>query len=290
MVDQLHFFKRLLHEVLGNEPRITSIHAASGGMINHTYIIRTNNSSFFVKWNDDPSSSDLFEKEADGLAALVQGKIKVPSVLGYGIIEDRYYLVLEHISKSNPVPHFWEDFGNKLADLHQCGADRFGWHIDNHIGKLHQENSWYDEWVDFFIDCRLEPQIKLAVDHRLLSTKTIVQFENLYPKLVSIFPPEKPALIHGDLWSGNFMIGEDGCAVVYDPAVYYGHREIELAFTRLFGGFDDRFYQAYNCSYKLSPGFEEREEIYNLYPLLVHVNLFGSSYLSGILRTLDRFS
>lgn len=189
-----------------------------------------------------------------------------------------------------PSKPFWIEFGHLLADLHKRSADHFGFEYNNFIGRLHQKNGQHKDWVDFFRKERLIPQIEMAYDAHHIDSKVQGQFEILFTKLNTLVPPEAPSLVHGDLWSGNFLVSSDSRPVLIDPATHYGHRETELAFTHLFGGFDQLFYKSYQECYPLSPGFEERIEIHNLYPLLVHLNLFGAAYLSGIRNTLNKFT
>ena len=171
---------------------------------------------------------------------------------------------MEYVEPARRCTVFWENFGQSLAEMHRNSQAQFGLDHSNYMGSLPQDNSFTDDWATFFIERRLEPQLKLAIDCGLLNTKHRKAFERLYKKLPGIFPKEKPALIHGDLWSGNFVTGNDGYACILDPAVYYGHREAELAMTKLFGGFDSSFYHAYANASPPEPGFEKRVGIYNL--------------------------
>lgn len=263
-----------------------SIHALAGGCINHTGWFEWKGQKYFLKWNKE--AGDLFAKEVMGLNLLrSKSDIGVPEVLGRGKSGSIDYLCLSFISEGVKSIRYWSDFGVQLAQLHQNSADSFGLSFDNHIGKLPQSNTIYDDWVEFFINQRLLPQIKMA--NSQLGRSLISQLDELMSKLPDYFPVEKPALIHGDLWSGNIMAGQSDSPYIFDPAVYYGHREVELAFTTMFGGFDQVFYDSYEEAFPLEPGFEERVDLYNLYPLLVHVNLFGGSYLSSLKRTLARF-
>ncbi|MEQ9009688.1 MAG: fructosamine kinase family protein, partial [Ekhidna sp.] len=213
-----------------------------------------------------------------------------PQAIASDTLENKSYLLTEWISKGTPNPQFWEDFGKNLALQHKVSSSYFGLDHDNFIGSLPQSNKQHTSWYDFFIEERLTPQLKLATSKNLITKELVSKFESLFNHLENLIPNENPALLHGDLWSGNFIIAESGEAAIFDPAVYFGHRETELAFTKLFGGFDQRFYSSYQDNYPIQHGFEDRVDIHNLYPLLAHVNLFGSSYLSGIIQTLNRFS
>jgi fructosamine-3-kinase len=200
------------------------------------------------------------------------------------------FIVLEFIESGRRDTRFWENFGAALAALHQVSAPSFGLAFNNYIGSLPQSNRQHSKWTDFFTAERIMPQMHLASEKGLLSRRHRAQFEKIEQKLTGLFPAEMPSLLHGDLWSGNFITDETGFACLVDPAVYFGHREAELAFTRLFGGFDERFYSAYNEQFPLEKGFRERQDIYNLYPLLVHLNLFGTGYLPEIENILNRFA
>ena len=287
--DESGFFEAAIFQTTGTQAVIRSTKFVSGGCINNTLKIETDHGPFFLKWNDD-EDNDMFEKEALGLELLnKQGVISLPATLGTGRIQSKNYLVLEYLEKHPPKTDFWEDFGTAIARLHKITSSKYGLDHDNYIGKLPQNNSFKDSWIDFFIEKRLEVQLGLAIYNNQIDQEFAKKFRMIYAQLPGLLPNEPPSLLHGDLWSGNFMSGKGGNPFIFDPAVYFGHREMELAFSRLFGGFDRQFYQSYNVEYPIEPGFDNRIDIYNLYPLLVHVNLFGASYLSGIERTLRRY-
>lgn len=261
-----------------------------GGSINDAYRLDTDHGAFFVKTNSADRFPSLFEAEADGLERLRKAAaIRVPEVIATGEDHDDAYLLLEHIGSSARKADFWEDFGRSLARLHQHSSDRFGLERANYIGSLKQVNTPHLEWSNFFLHCRLEPQVELARNKQRIGMGDVLRFERLYSKLASLFPKEAPALLHGDLWSGNFLTGAHGEPVLIDPAVYYGHREMDLAMTKLFGGFDAEFYAAYHAEQPLEQGWEERMDLCNLYPLLVHVNLFGGGYAAQVQALLKRF-
>jgi fructosamine-3-kinase len=233
---------------------------------------------------------DILKKEAEGLSLLSRSTfLKVPLAIGSGRIEEYNYLLTEFISGSRPHPDYWEDLGMGLAHLHLNHQAKFGLEYDNFIASLPQKNHLLENWTDFFIEYRLEPLLGRAYFDRLIPLDFMKKFQSLYPILESLFPKEKPSLLHGDLWSGNVLCGQDGKPSLIDPAIYFGHREMDLAFSRLFGGFDGLFYEAYESILPLEPEFESRMSIYNLYPLLVHLNLFGTAYLPGIEKILNRF-
>jgi fructosamine-3-kinase len=269
---------------------IRASHSVSGGSINKAVKLDTSHGHFFVKHNTAHRFPAMFDKEALGLALLAKARvIDVPQVLLTDEDEEHAFLLLSYIDSSHEATDFWDDFGERLAALHQQKAEKFGLDHDNYMGSLYQHNSLHDDWTEFFVMERLEPQIKMAREEGNLGRNDVSAFERLYKQLDSIFPETEPSLIHGDLWSGNLMANKQGYACLIDPAVYYGHPEIDIAMSTLFGGFSNRFYEAYNRHNPLEKGWHERLPIYNLYPLLVHVNLFGGSYLSSVQQTLQRF-
>lgn len=284
-----HFFESALESVLMHSVKLTNSKSINGGDINLTALLETAKEKYFIKWNER-ASTDMFEKEALGLEALRETKtFDIPQVIGFGKVQSKDFLILEFLENGTPKNSFWETFGSQLAAMHQHSSPKFGLDINNYIGKLPQPNEPNSDWVDFFIEKRIGFQLNLGVQNGNISNSFALRLEKIYTKIKELMPAEKPALIHGDLWNGNFMIGSEGRPVIYDPAVYYANREIELAFTRLFGGFDSKFYSSYQEVFPLEPGFEDRIDFYNIYPLLVHANLFGSSYLDSINRIIKRF-
>jgi fructosamine-3-kinase len=260
----------------------------AGGCINPGGRLRTSSRDLFLKWNDAPQLDAMFAAEARGLQLLRDTHtIAIPEVVGTGAWQNKQFLLLEFMHQVTPVARFWADFGEHLAALHRVHSDLFGLDHDNYLGSLVQSNGQHVSGVDFFVSQRLRVQVKLAIDAGYLDKASAKQFETLYKKLPSLLPDEKPCLVHGDLWRGNLIGNNNGRPCLIDPAVYYGSREVDLAMTRLFGGFDATFYAAYQEVNPLTPGFAERVDLYNLYPLLAHLNLFGQAYraqIDGILR------
>ncbi|MEL6537761.1 MAG: fructosamine kinase family protein [Bacteroidota bacterium] len=284
------FFEQALFQVLGYSPEVQQMHFASGGCINNAVQLITDQGEYFIKWNEDSTLEGMFEVEAQGLELLAGASpVYVPTVIGVGQVAQRQFLLLEYVSSRYRASSYWEQLGEGLVALHQNTADQFGLEYNNYIGRLPQKNEPCPLWVDFFIENRLRVQAGLALYNHHVGASFMKQMDVLYTKLPDLLPVEPPSLLHGDLWSGNVMVDQQGLPCFIDPAVYFGHREIELAFTRLFGGFDPAFYQTYQEAYPMQPGFEDRVDLYNLYPLLVHVNLFGQSYLGGVQRILKRF-
>jgi len=281
--------KALINQ-LGFNIELNSTQSVGGGDINKAYHLNTSVGDFFVKKNSASRFPHMFQKEAQGLKILADAdEILVPEVITFGEEDDVAFLVLKFIKSSGKSENFWDDFGKRLANLHQHTNDHFGLDHDNYIGSLHQSNRKHDNWSDFFREERLDFQVKMARDHGNAGNDTVRAFERFYRKLDEIFPVEAPSLIHGDLWGGNYMINEKGEAVIIDPAVYYGHREMDMGMSKLFGGFSADFYVAYNQQYPLENGWQERLDYCNLYPLMVHVNLFGGGYLNSVKSILRNF-
>ena len=260
-----------------------------GGSINESYKISTDTESFFVKTNTINVFENGFIEEIYGLQFLKENTVLVPEIICSGSFNEHIFLVLEWIASGNKTDLFWKNFAQQLVKLHQQKGSFFGLETNNYMGELVQKNSYSNNFSDFFIENRLKPQVKLAFDNKLLHSKNTYQFESLYKQLETIFPKEEPCAIHGDLWSGNFICNSNEQVVLIDPAVYYGHREIDLAMTTLFGGFSLNLYKFYNENYPIENEFEHRKDIYNLYPLLIHLNLFGPSYLRSIEAIIIKF-
>lgn len=278
-------------EYTGMPAEFVSFRYTSGGCINSTGVIETKAGHYFIKWNRKDAFPGMFESEFKGLDLLRNSEtVRIPEPL---FAEEAYsysFLLTEYIASARRSADYWEQLGQQLATMHQYTADHFGLDHNNYIGSLPQKNNFTGNWIDFFIIQRLEVQLKRAIDSGKFAPAIRNAFNRLFTSLPSILPEnEPPALIHGDLWSGNLMTGSRGEPVIFDPAVYYGNREIEIAFTKLFGGFDTVFYTAYEQIRPLTSGFFERQDIYNLYPLLVHVNLFGGGYISQVERIVSSF-
>lgn len=287
-------------EVTGDGVEPVSVENCGGGCIHRAEIVSVEGGrSFFVK--SSPDAQQIFAAEAAGLEALAATEaLRLPRVLGQAHLGNREAcLVLEAIHPAREKhADFWREFGAGLAKMHQ-GAQhdvgsggRFGFQHNNYLGASHQINAWTQQWPSFFAEHRLKYQMDLA--HRNgVATKELLQLvERVIERIEKLIgvPPEPAALVHGDLWSGNFLHDEDGLPVVFDPAVYYGHREAELAMPLLFGGFHDDFFAAYHDIWPLESGWRQRVEIYKLYHLLNHLNLFGSGYLDGCLAIVRQFA
>jgi len=256
--------------------KIKSITPLGGGCIgNAVKIITENNSAYFVKQYEN---SKIHHVESNGLNELrTANSIRVPRVVK--VTDD--FLILEFIESVAPNADFSEKFGYQLAQLHKCTSSQFGYFEDNFIGSTDQINvPQNDNWIEFYLENRLIYQFRFAEKNGFSTTELKEGMKLIEENIESILNggEEPPTLIHGDLWGGNYIVDQRGNPCLIDPAVYYGHREAELAMTKLFGGFDSKFYDSYKEEYPLSEGWEYRENIYKLYHILNHLNLFGMSY------------
>ncbi len=285
----------MVRAVLGADAGRVRVSPVSGGDINEAFLVSAEDGRrIFVKVNAGRNAG-FFEAERTGLAAIGKtGAIGVPAVLASGVFGDRACLATEYLEAGPKRPDYWEHFGRQLAAMHRADArewtpgGKYGFTEDNYIGAGAQTNRVCGSWVEFFRECRLEVQLRRAA--RCLETDGRRAAQGLLDHLEDyLSEPEHPSLLHGDLWGGNFVTGPDGCAWLIDPAAYVGHAEADLAMTELFGGFAPAFYGAYREVSPLPPGYEDRREIYNLYHLLNHLNLFGSGYYGSVMRILRRY-
>lgn len=273
---------------------VRRIEPVGGGCIANATRLDAERGRFFLKWSGGEAGR-TFEAEAAGLRALrdAESPLLIPEGIDVRDADgEPGFLLMEWVEPSRKEDGFWTDFGRAFAALHRhTSADgRYGFGRDNFIGRLPQRNDWRERWPDFFRSQRLEPQVALARERGRWQTSWDAPAGRLLDRLDDLLPAEPPAsVLHGDLWSGNFLAASDGRAALIDTAAYFGHREADLAMTELFGGFDQRFYDAYRAAWPLEPNYEERREVYNLYHLVNHLNHFGGSYAGGVERTLRRF-
>jgi len=271
--------------------RVRGARPLAGGDINDAYeVILGDGREVFVKCNVS-APNDMFVAEARGLGWLAEAKaLRVPAVLAASGANDLTpFLALELIRPAPRAPDFDDRLGRGLAALHRHGAPAFGLDHDNYIGRLPQKNTFVVTWPEFYRVRRLGPQVKAAADAGLAPARLRRDFERLFAQLEDLCgPAEPPARLHGDLWGGNLITDDRGEPCLIDPAVYGGHREIDLAMMKLFGGFGPRVFDAYKESFPLADGYRERVPLYQLYPLMVHVNLFGGGYLGQVEAALAR--
>jgi fructosamine-3-kinase len=272
-------------ELLGRP--IRQVTPLGGGDINQARLLETGSGRYFLKMNTLAVSLDMFRTEAAGLKLIRETEtIRSPNVLGCEQVGNTAFLLLEFIESGRRSDGFWTNFGVSLAEMHRAPQPAFGLSFDNYIGSLPQANPEMERWPAFYQRARLAPQLQMALDTNRLDSRDRAQFDQLFQKLPDLLPGEPPSLIHGDLWSGNFLAGPNEEGVLIDPAVCRAHREMDIAMSKLFGGFAPAFYEAYHAAYPLLSGWEERVPIYQLYYLLVHVNLFGGGYVGSVREVL----
>ena len=268
-----------IQESTGTPFTLKQHRSITGGCINRAALLEGTDQRYFIKLNQ-PALVSMFEAEVQGLEAIrTSGTVRVPTPICWGTEYDVAFLVLEYVEMGRALPEAFRVFGALFAKLHQTTAPQFGWHRNNTIGATVQVNTYTDTWVEFLRNHRLGYQLQLAADHGL-SESTLTAGEHLLQELDSFFSSYAPvpSLLHGDLWAGNFSVDRKGKPIVFDPAVYFGDREADLAMTELFGGFDRCFYDSYKQAWPLDDGYRIRKSLYNLYHVLNHFNLFGGGY------------
>lgn len=260
----------------------------SGGSINNVYLIEVLGVFFVIKLNDLYAYPDMFEKEVLGLNLLNKSSFKIPKVIKCGKYEKTSYLILEYIKPKGTLD--WSQFGSNLAHLHLISSENFGLSHDNYIGSLIQSNKDKKKWPDFYVERRILPLLKKAFEMSSISKKDLDIGEYFCKQLSDFLPVESPSLLHGDLWSGNLINDQYGSPVLIDPAVYFGFREMDLAMLQLFGSIPSSAIDAYQDVFPLHVDWQKRVEINQLYPLLVHLVLFGPSYYSSVMNILRKYS
>ncbi len=270
--------------------KIYSSNPVGGGDISRAVRLETSEGKFFLKYNSNNKFSDMFCAEKQGLELLYSAKsgLIIPKPIICESNNEDSFILMEFIESNLPEKNFWINFSSRLASLHKKTSAQFGLDFDNYMGSLKQSNKFHSDWVSFYIEERILIQFEMAVKNGFIDSSIRKQFNSFCNKLSDLIPAEKPSLIHGDLWAGNYMSGTEGKAAIFDPACYYGHRESDIAMTKLFGGFSNEFYDGYNEAYALVPGWKNRTDIFNIYPLLIHVNIFGYSYVYDVIKILYR--
>ena len=291
---------KALVSLFGTSVAITETDRLSGGDINKAYGLTLNTGNHVFMKANSKANADFFTAESAGLSAIAAtNTIKTPDILCTGTDDGEdvgySFLLLKYIKSGKPRSDYWETFARELAALHKADTKmfmedkgRFGFFQNNFIGARAQNNNKSDSWISFFRDNRLAPQFKdadsyFSSEDRTKITKLLDHLDDF------LIEPEQPSLLHGDLWSGNVMCGPEGKAMLIDPAAYVGHAEADLAMTELFGGFPEQFYEAYREANPLEPGYETRRDLYNLYQLLNHLNLFGPTYLGPVLSIVAEY-
>lgn len=256
----------------------------------HSLQLLTNRKSYFLKYQSLEDFPDIFDKDAAGLQLLGEtGAIHTPFVFGTGKTKSHCFIIMEYVNPAKTTENFWPYFAEKVAQLHKNSHDLYGLDYDNYIDNVQQYNNFHENWYDFFILERLEPQVHKARNHNQINKGHVYKLENLYKQLINLIPEERPALVHGNLNSSNYLVNREGKPILINPAVAYNHRETDIAVSRLFKSFDPSFYTHYNRVFPMEKGWEERLDIYNLYPLLVQINKTGMRYLSQMEKIINDF-
>lgn len=270
-----------------NNLTLTETKPLSGGDINEVFLLKCDKGNFVAKLNDALKFPGMFTAEAKGLQLLNgTSAFKIPAIIGEDEIGNTSYLLMEYIPSGQPNSNFWQIFAENLATLHKNTQKEFGLDHDNYIGSLPQKNDYRATASEFYINQRLAPQFKIASEKGF-------QFKNLdkfYRNISEAIPQEAPSLIHGDLWGGNYMVSEKGQPVLIDPAVAFAPREMDLAMMKLFGGFPKEVFNIYDSIFPMKLDWQGRISLWQLYYLLVHLNLFGIGYLSRVKSTVSKYS
>jgi fructosamine-3-kinase len=283
----IQLFESICFETFGREIEVEDFSVVAAGLVNTGAFVKTKKADFFVKINER-EEENFFQSEAQDLNLLSE-TVSVPKVFGNGKCLGFNYLITEFVVEAPFSKTTYELAGRQLAILHKKSHSQFGQDWTNFLASIPQDNQWKQDGINFLIQNRILPAVGLCLMEEKISFELYRKVESLCGKLGNWIPDEAPALIHGDLWSGNLMGSSSGIPYFIDPASSYGLRESELAITHLFGSFDPHFYGAYLEEFPLQPGFEDRFLIYHLHPLLVHLHLFGNSYLPAIERIVKVF-
>lgn len=272
------------------DEKIFSFRSVSGGDISSAYLLQTETERFFLKVNSKSFALTMFHAEQKGLQAIEETQtIAVPHVHLVDSFENKSFLLMDFVESKRPDTSDYQRLGEQLAKLHQCTQTDFGFPNDNFIGSLPQSNTLHNSWPEFYWLERILPQLQLALDKQLLSKSEIPSEEKAIEVFNKIFGNVTPSLVHGDLWGGNYLIATDGTPYLIDPATYYGHSMVDIAMSKLFGGFSQAFYDAYHEIIPKTENYSQQTELYQLYYLLVHLNLFGSGYYPSISSVLKKY-
>ncbi len=286
-MDLWQHLEQQITQATGNSFHLDHNQSVGGGCINSAFRVSDNDRSYFIKTNN-AGYAYMFEAEAEALREMAATEtVRVPEPVCFGEYGGQCYVVMEHLELGGSADMV--EFGMKLSGMHRVTAARFGWHIDNTIGSTPQPNTQSDDWIEFWREQRLGFQLKTAARNGYGG-----ELQRLGERLLADMPAlfdnhdPQPSMLHGDLWGGNYGALRDGTPVIFDPALYYGDREADLAMTTLFGGFGGRFYDAYNEAWPLDQGYEVRKIFYNIYHIINHLNMFGGGYHGQAVSMLER--
>lgn len=281
--------EKLLKSYLGVNA-INGIIPVKGGCINETYKVLTNTDSFFIKMNVKNKFPQMFELEMKGLDALSAFfQLRTPRIMGKFSTDDYDVLALEWIDKYEFSSGSISALGEGLAAIHAQTSTHFGLQYNNYFGSLKQVNTKHEKWTDFFIQNRLLPLTEKAQANNLITPQTVNNLLKIATQISNLTPQFTPSLLHGDLWDGNCFADRHGTPCIFDPAIYYGCAEVDIAETKLFGSFNWAFYDAWQSNYHPEPDWETRVELWNIYPLLAHVLLFGDSYVPQLNEAISKY-
>ena len=267
------------------------IQSLSGGSISSAYLLKWNNGSHFLKVNSNNNALEMFAAEQKGLQAIEEtGAIAAPKVHQVDIFEEKAFLLMDYVESKHANSDDYKALGTQLAQLHFHQQDKFGFISDNFIGNLPQSNTPHNKWAEFYWNERIAPQLKLAEQKRLLNSSELPTAQRAIKVFEELLGNDTmPSLLHGDLWAGNYLIATDGTPYLIDPAVYWGHSMVDIAMSHLFGGFGNEFYNSYHEVIPKTTNYNAQIDLYQLYFLLVHLNLFGSSYYGSVSTILNKY-
>ena len=268
-----------------------TLQSLSGGSISSAYLLKWDNGAYFLKVNTNRDALEMFVAEQKGLQAIEEtNSIAVPKVHHVEVYDNKAFLLIDYVESKSPNTSDFKALGTQLAKLHLNHKDKFGYTSDNFIGSLPQSNSQHTNWAEFYWYERIAQQLKLAEQNKLLKTSELPTAQTAITVFEDLFGNDiKPSLIHGDLWSGNYLIATDGTPYLIDPAVYWGHSLVDIAMSHLFGGFGSDFYNSYHEVIPETTNYNAQIDHYQLYFLLVHLNLFGSSYYGSVSSILNKY-
>mgnify|MGYP001080591919 CR=1 FL=1 len=288
--EEVDFLEEVIMRALGTSLDIKTLQFISGGLVNQAVYTDTSKGKLFIKFNENRPAK-MFDAEKQGLATIRENvpDLHVPKVIHTDKVSNRYVLVMEYLQEQYPNKQFWEKLGYGVAAMHHVTAPKAGLEYDNFNGPLAQKNTPSTNWGNFFFEHRLRAQFGLAFYNQIIPKSYLKKLEQLQIAFERLYTKAEFSLLHGDFWRGNILTGKNQQPCIFDPAVYFGHREVDLATAKLLGGFQDTFFKAYQEKYPLQHGAEERMEIYSLYPLMIQVNLYGTSYLNRIDSILKKY-
>lgn len=280
----LSFISDRTSEKINSSKRIT------GGSVSQAYLLETSENKYFLKINSAPDAFEMFHAEQKGLEEIEKTcTIPVPHVYLVDNINGKAIIMMDYIENKRPDSNDYARLGRELASLHSIKQENYGFREDNFIGSLPQSNRVHTDWLEFYWEERISPQLWLALKAGLLSNKEIPTKQKCMDIFNHFIKDVPSSLIHGDLWGGNYLISTDGTPYLIDPAVYKGHSMVDIAMSKLFGSFGEMFYNAYHEAIPRPEYYDEQIELYQLYFLLVHLNMFGRGYYPSVSKILQRY-